>query len=211
MSSSSTRISAGSPRAICGRARRSISKGRSRPANGRTSPATTAIRPRSCFSASGASWSCSTAAKAAGGGRGALARDFDGDDFGGGGAGRAPSRVRSRRRSTPTSTTTSRSRSCRRSFFSFGEHCERARLLFAQHARFLERRVGARAARIGIEAERQRVGDRAAEVDRRAVVEDDVAIRSAELDLLVGPPSSAARARTAMRTARRHAPRPARR
>ena len=35
MSSSSTRISAGSPRAICRRARKSISKARSRPANGR--------------------------------------------------------------------------------------------------------------------------------------------------------------------------------
>ena len=60
-------------------------------------------------------------------------------------------------------------------------------LLFGQHAGFLERRLGARAARIGIEAKRQRVGDRAAEIDRRAVVEDDVAIRCAELDLVVGP------------------------
>ena len=118
-----------------------------------------------------------------------LQRDFGGDDFGGG-ARRGRSRGRSRRRSTPTSTTTSPSR--RSSFLELGEHRERARLLLGQHARFLERRVGARAARIGIEAERQRVRDRRPEIDRRAVVEDDVAILLAKLDLLVGPAGSAA-------------------
>ena len=89
------------------------------------------------------------------------------------------SSVRSRRRSTPTSTTTFRSRASRRPLqLERGERGERAGLVLGHHARFLERGFGAGAARIGIEAERQRVGDRAAQVDRRAVVEDDVAVGS---------------------------------
>ena len=86
---------------------------------------------------------------------------------------------RSRRRSTPTSTTTFRSRSWSRiAALQLGQRRERAGFRFAQHARFLERRLGARAARIGVERQRQRVGDRAAEIDRRAVVENHVAIGS---------------------------------
>ena len=66
-----------------------------------------------------------------------------------------------------------------------GKRGERPRLLFAQHAGFLEGRFGAGAARVGIHAQRQRVGDRAAEVDRGSVVEDDVAILGTQIHLVV--------------------------
>ena len=49
----------------------------------------------------------------------------------------------------------------------FGEHGEGTRLLSSQHARFPERGVGGGASRVGIDAERERVGNRTAEVDLR--------------------------------------------
>ena len=76
-----------------------------------------------------------------------------------------------------------------RLFLSFASTANGLACSSAQHARFLERRIGARAARIGIEAERQRVGQRSAEVDRRAVMEHDIEIALAKLDLLVRPPT----------------------
>ena len=53
---------------------------------------------------------------------------------------------------------------------------ERACFGFGQNAGFFQRRLGSRAARIGVEAEGERIGDRRTEVDFRAVVEDDVKI-----------------------------------
>jgi hypothetical protein len=101
-----------------------------------------------------------------------------------------PSRGRSRRRSTPTSTSTFRSdRPVRRGLapevlLELRQDGERPGFLFAEHAGIAEGRFGRGAARIGVEAQRQRVGDRRAEVDRDAVVEDDVAILGAKLDFL---------------------------
>ena len=184
---SSTKTSAASPRAICARARRSTSKASCRPANGRTSRATTVTRPRSCCRNSAVSFSCSTAAKA---------RVVD-----------AARSTRLRRRrfwwrrpgeaavASPAGGVRHRP-GRRRSFLGFvdpfrslREHRERARLLFRHHAGLLQRGIGFRAARIGIEAERQRVGDGAAKIDRRAVMKDGVAIGRAQLDLFVGPGS----------------------
>ena len=51
---------------------------------------------------------------------------------------------------------------------------EWARLGFAEHAGFLQRCIGPRTAWIRIEAERERIGDCRAKIDRRAVVENDI-------------------------------------
>ena len=91
-----------------------------------------------------------------------------------------------------------------------GEHRERARLLLRQHAGFPERGIRAGAPRIGVEAERERVGDAGrGRLPRRR--RRRVAVGFAKLDLLVRRGRSAVPARTASRTARRHAPGPARR
>ena len=145
-----------------------------------------------------------------GGSRGAFNEDFGGDDFGGGGGRASPIasaaggvRHRPRRRRSVLGASSSFRqlwRGPRTGLLRSSRH----------HAGFPQRGLGGGAARIRVEAERQRVGDRAAQVDRAAVVEHHVAILGAKLDLFLGPPA-AARARTESRTARRYGRRPARR
>ena len=116
--------------------------------------------------------------------RGAFNEDFGGRRFRRRRAVTRPSRGRSRRRSTPIWTTTFPFRSFV-GLPEIGEHRERARLSLGHDADLLERGLGARASRIGIEAERERIGDRSAEIDHRAIVEHHVAVGFAELDFLI--------------------------
>ena len=67
-----------------------------------------------------------------------------------------------------------------------GQRGEWPRFFLAQHARLLERVGGGRAARIGIDRQRERVGDGLAKVDRGAVVEQSVEVAAAEFQFLLG-------------------------
>ena len=62
---------------------------------------------------------------------------------------------------------------------------ERAGLLLRNHPGLAQRGFGVGAARIGVEPERERIGDGGAKVDRLAVVEHRVEVVGLELELLV--------------------------
>ena len=67
-----------------------------------------------------------------------------------------------------------------------GQGGEWAGLILAHHPRRLQRGFGPGASRVRVERQGERVGQRVAKIDARAVVEDGVELVGAELDLVVG-------------------------
>ena len=112
---SSTRTSAGSPRAICARARKVYLEGQIQTRKWQDQSGNDRYTTEVVLQRFRGELVLLDSREGGGGGRGGFGGDFD-DDFGGGGGGATRrNRARSRRRSTPTSTTTFRSRArCRR-------------------------------------------------------------------------------------------------